>query len=142
MRITLKYKDSRVWRLIFPKNPKLHNDSISLNRLCWKPKQWKARNRLVVLKTPILDSVWKHAIPSMFIVFCWKFCHKDLSVDENFKKVGIAMPSRRRCCYKYSDESIEHLFMKNDMAVAVWDYFDGIFRVLICRSNIRHLISV
>ena len=50
-----------------------------------------------------------------------------MGVDELIKKTGIPLVSRCRCCGEHEEESIDHLFVKGELAANVWRYISEVF---------------
>lgn len=74
--------------------------------------------------------IWKPCLPPYISSFLWRLSHHALVIDSQIQTKGIVLASRYRCCHNHGMESLLHLFIRSEVACAVWKCFGEMFGLL------------
>lgn len=86
--------------------------------------------------------IWKKYLPPNISAFMWRMIRHGLPVDCSVETRGIQMVSRCRCCSQSQTESLQHLFVQSEIAMAVWKCFGEIFRLLTQFTSILQALNI
>lgn len=67
--------------------------------------------------------------PSNIVAFLWRLIRHAPWVDSLIQSGAKVFASRFWCCQAHDKESLVHMLLKSDVAVAVWKCFSEIFRL-------------
>ncbi|CAN1275856.1 Putative ribonuclease H protein At1g65750 [Linum perenne] len=66
------------------------------------------------------EVIWMNGVPTKVQAFCWMVCHSKIASLDNLQKRGFQLANRCALCSAHL-ESINHLFLRCDFAVRVWN---------------------
>ncbi|MQL68343.1 hypothetical protein Taro_000634 [Colocasia esculenta] len=71
---------------------------------------------------PSLLKVWNHMFHPRASLFAWRILHRAVPTDDRISDCGVNLASSCSCCSSPSTKDLDHLFLKGDLAVALWDW--------------------
>lgn len=63
------------------------------------------------------------------ILLCMRGFQNKLREGDQIQTKGIRLASKCLCCSEHDKESIDHLFIKSELAMEVWNYLDRLFNI-------------
>lgn len=86
--------------------------------------------------------VWNPCLPPNISAFLWKMVRHALPVDSRIQTRGIVLVSKCRCCQVAASETLVHLFIQSEVAVAVWKCFGELFNMLFRFRSILQAMAI
>ncbi|MQL79934.1 hypothetical protein Taro_012363 [Colocasia esculenta] len=78
--------------------------------------------RLHGVHRPSLLKIWNHTFNPRASLFGWRILHRAVPTDDRISYCGIYLVSSYSCCSSPSTEDFNRLFLKGDLAIALWDW--------------------
>ncbi|MQL86101.1 hypothetical protein Taro_018629 [Colocasia esculenta] len=71
---------------------------------------------------PSLLKIWNHTFNPRAALFGWRLLYRAVPTYDRISDCGIYLVSSCSCCSSPSIEDLDHLFLKGDLAVSLWDW--------------------
>ncbi|CAN1121444.1 Putative ribonuclease H protein At1g65750, partial [Linum perenne] len=86
-------------------------------------------------------TIWAKGVPPKIQSFCWMVWHKKIASVDNLQRRGMTLVNRCAMCEK-NLESVDHLFIHCEFAVAVWNRVSSILSLFGPRNeDVRGLFA-
>src|SRR4051812_12659998 len=85
--------------------------------------------RTIGYSNRVLNTMWATPSPLLTRLTIWRLLSDILPVELKAKSSGYQLASCCVCCANPKEESIQHLFLKGDLAVSLWSFFGAIFNI-------------
>ncbi|OVA08894.1 Reverse transcriptase zinc-binding domain [Macleaya cordata] len=88
---------------------------------------------------PLARHYWAKFIPKKMAILLWRFLNNAIPVDVRIQDCTISLASGCLCCVHRNIESMEHLFLRGEIAVFLWDRLSPLFGIH--RTNYSDLLE-
>ncbi|OVA19356.1 Reverse transcriptase zinc-binding domain [Macleaya cordata] len=78
---------------------------------------------------PLARHYWAKFILKKMAILLWRFLNNAIPVDVRIQDCTISLASRCLCCVHRNIESMEHLFLRGEIAVFLWDRLSPLFGI-------------
>ncbi|CAN1321923.1 Putative ribonuclease H protein At1g65750 [Linum perenne] len=79
-------------------------------------------------------SIWLTGVPPKVQAFCWMVFHSKIATLDNLQKRGFYLANRFVLCGK-DEELINHLFLRCEFAMSIWNRISSAFSIFGPRAN-------
>ncbi|CAN1846152.1 Putative ribonuclease H protein At1g65750 [Linum perenne] len=79
-------------------------------------------------------SIWLTGVPPKVQTFCWMVFHSKIATLDNLQKRGFYLANRCVLCGK-DEESINHLFLRCEFAMSIWNRISSALSIFGPRAN-------
>ncbi|KAL9659108.1 hypothetical protein QQ045_021151 [Rhodiola kirilowii] len=105
------------------------------DRLLWRgcesgkftTKAYYESIRPAMPKSNLFKHTWHAWLPPKISAFLWKLWRKALPTDDNIIRIGFLTTSKCWCCKHSSIETLDHIFIKSDLAAQAWPLLAWLF---------------
>ena len=85
----------------------------------------------------LFRQIWRASVPLKVSFFMLRLLSNRLPMDDVLAARGIHLPSKCSCCLVSNIESLCHLFVERELAMAVWQFFGLVAGLDLNISHIR-----
>lgn len=83
--------------------------------------------------------IWVKGLPFKIYFFGWRVWTNRVLVAATLAKWNPNISQLCSCCSRQENETMEHLFLKREIATSVWNYFSSVAGIIDPRVQIKKI---